>query len=69
MIMKSISVSLILCACALQVAGRFGTPEEMGKCCLFLATDGTYCTGAEFKCTGGCDLGIGLKVAKDVPYI
>jgi len=46
-----------------------GSPEEMGKACLFLATDATFCTAAELMCTGGADIGIGIKNIEDNPYI
>ena len=36
---------------------RFGTLEEVGKLCLFLATDATFCTGTDIKITGGVELG------------
>ena len=53
----------------LQILHRMGSPEEMGKACLFLATDATFCTGAELMCTGGADIGIGIKNIEDNPYI
>ena len=53
----------------LQALSRLGTTEEMGKACLFLATDATFCTGAELMCTGGADIGIGIKNIEDNPYI
>jgi hypothetical protein len=28
-----------------QLIGRMGTIEEMGQACLFLAAEGTFCTG------------------------
>ena len=28
-----------------QLMGRMGTIEEMGQVCLFLAAEGTFCTG------------------------
>ncbi len=31
--------------CDAQLNGRMGTLEEMGKICLFLAADATFCTG------------------------
>lgn len=41
--------------------GRFGEPREIGLACLFLATDATFTTGAELMCTGGCEIGYGVK--------
>ena len=38
-----------------------GTPEEMGKVCLFLAADATFCTGLDLMATGGAELGYGPK--------
>ena len=40
---------------------RLGTPEEMGKACLFLAADATFCTGIDIMATGGIELGYGQK--------
>ncbi|XP_052788396.1 17-beta-hydroxysteroid dehydrogenase 14-like [Mya arenaria] len=42
--------------------GRIGDPREIGKACLFLATDATFTTGTELMCTGGCEIGYGVKV-------
>ena len=44
-----------------QLIGRMGTPEEMGKVCLFLAADATFCTGVDLWATGGLELGYGPK--------
>ncbi|XP_052788394.1 17-beta-hydroxysteroid dehydrogenase 14-like [Mya arenaria] len=41
--------------------GRIGDPREIGKACLFLATDATFTTGTELMCTGGCEIGYGVK--------
>ena len=39
---------------ALEPVGRFGTPEEIAKAALFLASDdSTFCTGAPFIIDGG----------------
>ena len=44
-----------------QLIGRMGTPEEMGKVCLFLAADASFCTGLDLMATGGAELGYGPK--------
>ncbi|XP_071795396.1 L-fucose dehydrogenase-like isoform X1 [Asterias amurensis] len=44
-----------------QLCGRFGTIEEAGKMCLFVAADATFCTGNDFLFTGGAELGYGRK--------
>lgn len=44
-----------------QPLGRFGTCEEVGLVCLFLAADATFCTGIDIKFTGGAELGYGNK--------
>ncbi|XP_045202279.2 17-beta-hydroxysteroid dehydrogenase 14-like [Mercenaria mercenaria] len=41
--------------------GRFGEPREIGLACLFLATEATFTTGTELMCTGGCEIGYGIK--------
>lgn len=41
--------------------GRVGEPREIGLACLFLCTDATFCTGIELMCTGGCEIGYGVK--------
>ncbi|XP_053391754.1 17-beta-hydroxysteroid dehydrogenase 14-like [Mercenaria mercenaria] len=41
--------------------GRVGEPREIGLACLFLATDATFSTGADIMCTGGCEIGYGVK--------
>lgn len=39
---------------AMEPAGRFGTPEEIARLALFLASDdSTFCTGAPFTIDGG----------------
>jgi NAD(P)-dependent dehydrogenase (short-subunit alcohol dehydrogenase family) len=46
-----------------QWLGRSGTPEEVGKACVFLASsDASFITGAELNLTGGLELGPGVKV-------
>ena len=36
---------VVQAGCDAQLNGRMGTIEEMGKICLFLAADATFCTG------------------------
>lgn len=53
-----------------QLLGRFGTAEECGKACLFLAADATFCTGINIFMSGGAELNYGVKnpktLAKDI---
>ncbi|KAL3857542.1 hypothetical protein ACJMK2_012197 [Sinanodonta woodiana] len=44
-----------------QLLGRFGTAEECGLACLFLAADATFCTGIDLNLTGGAELNYGVK--------
>ncbi|RUS76386.1 hypothetical protein EGW08_015866 [Elysia chlorotica] len=44
-----------------QVLGRFGTLEEVGLVCLFLAADATFCTGININVSGGAELDYGKK--------
>ncbi|KAJ8299525.1 hypothetical protein KUTeg_023585 [Tegillarca granosa] len=46
-----------------SVLGRFGTPEECGLTCLYLAADATFCTGVDINLSGGAELGYGIKAA------
>ena len=48
----------------LQLLGRFGTSEECGKACLFLAADATFCTGINILVSGGAELNYGIKNPK-----
>ena len=41
--------------------GRMGTPEEVGKLCLFLARDADFMTGVDIPISGGAELNYGLK--------
>jgi NAD(P)-dependent dehydrogenase (short-subunit alcohol dehydrogenase family) len=55
----------------LQLLGRFGTPEECGELCLFLAAEGTFLTGVDIPITGGAELDYGNKsrlIEKDNIY-
>jgi L-fucose dehydrogenase len=46
-----------------QWMGRSGTPQEVGKACVFLASsDASFITGAELNVTGGIELGPGVKM-------
>ncbi|XP_015263380.1 PREDICTED: 17-beta-hydroxysteroid dehydrogenase 14-like [Gekko japonicus] len=44
-----------------QFMGRPGTPEEVALGVLFLAADGTFCTGLNLVLSGGAELGFGRK--------
>jgi NAD(P)-dependent dehydrogenase (short-subunit alcohol dehydrogenase family) len=46
---------------AVQVMGRMGTPEEVGRLCLFIAADATFTTGVDHVISGGAELGYGRK--------
>ncbi|XP_013416475.1 17-beta-hydroxysteroid dehydrogenase 14 isoform X1 [Lingula anatina] len=48
-------------AADLQTLGRMGTPEECGEACLFLAAEGSFCTGVDILLSGGAELGYGHK--------
>lgn len=44
-----------------QLMGRFGTAEEMGKACMFLAADATFSTGTSTVVSGGAELNFSKK--------
>ena len=44
-----------------QPLGRMGTIEEVGKLCLFLASEATFTTGVDHIISGGAELGYGKK--------
>lgn len=47
---------------SLQWLGRWGTIDEVGQACLFLASDAaSYITGVELILSGGSELGYGVK--------
>ena len=49
----------------LKLMGRYGTLEEVGLVCLFLAADATFCTGININVTGGAELDYGKKSRHD----
>jgi NAD(P)-dependent dehydrogenase (short-subunit alcohol dehydrogenase family) len=46
---------------AAQVMGRMGTSEEVGRLCLFIASEATFTTGVDHIVSGGAELGYGRK--------
>lgn len=46
---------------AAQVLGRMGTPEEVGRLCVFIAAEATFTTGVDHIISGGAELGYGRK--------
>jgi NAD(P)-dependent dehydrogenase (short-subunit alcohol dehydrogenase family) len=46
---------------AAQVMGRMGTPDEVGRLCLFLAAEATFTTGVDHIISGGAEIGYGRK--------
>lgn len=44
-----------------QLLGRFGTMEEAGEACLFLASEGSFCTGINLPLSGGAELNYAFK--------
>lgn len=46
---------------AAQLFGRMGTPEEVGRLCVFIAADATFTTGVDHIISGGAELGYGRK--------
>ncbi|EHB06283.1 17-beta-hydroxysteroid dehydrogenase 14 [Heterocephalus glaber] len=50
-----------------QPMGRMGKPAEVGAAAVFLASEATFCTGTEFRMTGGAELGYGCKASRDTP--
>lgn len=45
-----------------NILSRIGDPREIGEACLFLATGGTYMTGAELPVSGGMEVGYGHRL-------
>jgi NAD(P)-dependent dehydrogenase (short-subunit alcohol dehydrogenase family) len=46
---------------AAQLMGRMGTIEEVGKLCLFIASEATFTTGVDHIISGGAELSYGQK--------
>jgi len=46
---------------AAQVMGRMGSPEEVARLCLFIASEATFTTGVDHVISGGAELGYGRK--------
>ncbi|XP_015263379.1 PREDICTED: 17-beta-hydroxysteroid dehydrogenase 14-like [Gekko japonicus] len=49
----------------LQLMGRLGAPEEVALAALYLASDGTFCTGLNLLISGGAEVGFGIKNQMD----
>jgi len=54
-------IVLTLCFSEQQMR-RLGNTREIGLACLYLATDATFCTGMDLLCTGGAEIGFGVKM-------
>ncbi|HJZ79648.1 MAG TPA: SDR family oxidoreductase, partial [Pyrinomonadaceae bacterium] len=50
---------------AAQLPGRMGTIEEVGKLCLFIASEATFTTGVDHIISGGAELGYGHKSRRE----
>ena len=50
---------------AAQLLGHMGTIEEVGKLCLFIASEATFTTGVDHIISGGAELGYGRKSRRD----
>jgi NAD(P)-dependent dehydrogenase (short-subunit alcohol dehydrogenase family) len=46
---------------AAQLMGRMGTIDEVGRLCLFIASEATFTTGVDHIISGGAELGYGRK--------
>jgi NAD(P)-dependent dehydrogenase (short-subunit alcohol dehydrogenase family) len=46
---------------AAQLLGRMGTIDEVGRLCLFIATEASFTTGVDHIISGGAELGYGRK--------
>ena len=44
-----------------QLLGRMGTIAEIGKCCVYIAAEGSFVTGIDIPFSGGAELGYGQK--------
>jgi len=49
-----------------QLLGRMGTIEEVGKLCLFIASEATFTTGVDHIISGGAELSYGRKTRLNV---
>ncbi|XP_053381556.1 17-beta-hydroxysteroid dehydrogenase 14-like [Mercenaria mercenaria] len=58
---QEISEDRMKCLGSLHTLNRIGQPREIAKACLFLAVDATFTTGKELMCTGGSEIGYGVK--------
>jgi NAD(P)-dependent dehydrogenase (short-subunit alcohol dehydrogenase family) len=52
-----------------QLMGRMGTIEEVGKLCLFIASEATFTTGVDHIISGGAELGYGRKTRVSDPNV
>jgi NAD(P)-dependent dehydrogenase (short-subunit alcohol dehydrogenase family) len=52
-----------------QLMGRMGTIEEVGKLCLFIASEATFTTGVDHVISGGAELGYGRKSRMSDPNV
>ena len=50
---------------AAQLLGRFGTAEEVGRLCLFIAAEATFTTGVDHVLSGGAELGYARKTRRE----
>ncbi|XP_054850063.1 17-beta-hydroxysteroid dehydrogenase 14-like [Eublepharis macularius] len=48
-----------------QLMGRFGTPEEVALAAVYLAAEGTFCTGLNLVLSGGAEIGFAKKSQVD----
>jgi NAD(P)-dependent dehydrogenase (short-subunit alcohol dehydrogenase family) len=54
---------------AAQLLGRMGTIEEVGKLCLFIASEATFTTGVDHIISGGAELGYGRKKSDKLQFV
>ena len=45
----------------IQLLGRMGSIEEMGKCCVYVAAEASFMTGIDLPLSGGAELNYGRK--------
>jgi NAD(P)-dependent dehydrogenase (short-subunit alcohol dehydrogenase family) len=50
---------------AAQLMARMGTIEEVGRLCLFIASEASFTTGVDHIVSGGAELGYGRKAVDD----